>query len=102
MIHELWNKYSHIFGHDGDVEELVEESGNVKGVSSVESGREHGIEDVVGDVSLERFSGCVMVAESSWGEFVRFNLSSIEEGSVEIHGEDRVRRNLWSSELTVV
>jgi len=98
----LWNKYSHIFSLDGDVQELVEESGNVKGVSSVESGSEQGIEDVVGEVSLDRFSGCVMVAESSWDKLVVYRVFGIEEGSVEIHGEDRVSRNLWSSELTVV
>ena len=63
---------------------------------------EGGVEDVVGQISLEIFALWVSESEGGWGEFGWLNVLGIEEGTVESHGGNSIGADLDTVHLGVV
>jgi len=80
----------------------VEDLGDVKGVSSGITRFESSVENVVGEVSLSSLSIWVSGWEDRWLKWRNGWLFGVEEGSVQVHGEEVVVSDLWSSILRVV
>ena len=103
-ILEFWDDEGENVSIDGHVEVLLEELGDIEGVSSVESRGVERVDEVLGDVELEILSSGVSKLEGGWGKvWVEAHVRGVEPGSVNVHLQvGGVGGNDWSVDLRVV
>lgn len=98
----FWDNNSEVSGCDGDVQEVGEKIGDIKGVSSGEAGVKSRVNSVLGSEDLSGLAFWVMKGEGSWGSSWHFWVLGIEECAVDSHLENVVSSELWASNLSVI
>lgn len=88
--HELWDEATELIGGNGYIEVVLKEVSDIQSVSSLESTLKSGVESVVSEVSLELLALRISWGPGSWSVGRWLHILSIEESSVDNHGEDTI------------